>query len=82
LLLEADPEFEITGDAPDAPESVASVEEVRPEVLHVDLMMPGLSGLEVTRQVSQRFPETRVLVLSAYTDDNWVQEALGNGAAG
>ena len=82
VLLDADPEIEIVGEAIDGLESVALVEQLRPEVLLVDLMMPGLSGLEVTRQVSQRFPETRVLVLSMHSDEEYVREALGNGAAG
>src|SRR5205807_6341430 len=51
-------------------------------ILVLDLMMPGLNGLEVTRQVHERAPETKVIVLSMHANDAYVVEALRNGAAG
>lgn len=82
VLLESDPAFEIVGEAVDGLETMILVEKLLPDVLLVDLMMPGLNGLEVTRQVSQRFPEVRILVLSMHADEEYVLEALKNGAAG
>jgi len=81
VLLESDPAFEIVGEAVDGLETMILVEKLLPDVLLVDLMMPGLNGLEVTRQVSQRFPEVRILVLSMHADEEYVLEALKNGAA-
>jgi len=81
VLLESDPAFEIVGEAVDGLETMILVEKLLPDVLLVDLMMPGLNGLEVTRQVSQRFPEVRILALSMHADEEYVLEALKNGAA-
>ena len=67
-LLEAEPDFSVIGETADG--------------LVLDLMMPGMGGLEVTRQVSWHSPETRVLILSMYSNEAYVMEALRNGAAG
>jgi len=81
-LLEAEPDFYIVGEASDGREAAQLVERLQPDVLVLDLMMPGLSGLEVTRQVRQRSPQTRVVILSMYANKAYVLEALRNGAAG
>jgi DNA-binding NarL/FixJ family response regulator len=80
-LLEAEPEFRVIGEAGDGLEAVQQVERLQPDVLVVDLMMPGLNGLEVTRQVSQYLPCTRVVILSMYANESYVQEALHAGAS-
>ena len=80
-LLEADPDFRVVGEASDGLEVPDLVERLQPRVLIVDLMMPGLNGLEVTRQVSKRSPQTRVLILSMHSNEAYVLEALRNGAA-
>ena len=81
-LLESESGFRVIGEAGDGLEAVRMVERLSPRVLIVDLTMPGLSGLEVTRQVSRRFPQTHVLVLSIHADEAYVLQALRNGAAG
>jgi two-component system response regulator NreC len=81
-LLEAEPDFRIVGEAGDGLETVQLVERLQPEVLVLDLMMPSLNGLEVTRQVGQRSPQTRVIVLSMHSSEAYVLEALRHGAAG
>lgn len=81
-LLETEPDFRIVSEAGDGPEAVHLVERLQPDVLVLDLMLPGLSGLEVTRLVSQSSPKTRVLILSMYADEAYVLRALKNGAAG
>jgi DNA-binding NarL/FixJ family response regulator len=81
-LLETEPDFQIVGEAGDGRETVQLVERLQPEVLVLDLRMPGLSGLEVTRQVQQRSPQTRVVILSMYANTAYVLEAWRNGAAG
>lgn len=82
VLLEGDPTFEIVGEAADGLETVAMVDELRPDVLLLDLIMPGLNGLEVARQVTQRSPEVRIVVLSMHSDEEYVLEALGHGVMG
>ncbi len=81
-LLESKADFAVVGEAADGLEAVRVVERLRPDVLVLDLMMPGLSGLEVLRTVRQRAPETRVVVLSMYSNTAFVAEALKNGATG
>jgi DNA-binding NarL/FixJ family response regulator len=81
-LLQSEPDFSIVGEASDGLETVQLVERLQPEVLVVDLMIPRLNGLEVTRQVKQRLPQTRVVVLSMHANEPYVLEALKNGASG
>ena len=80
-LLEAEPDCEVIGEADDGPAALELVEQLKPDILVVDVMMPGLGGLEVTRQVSHRWPATRVIVLSMHANEPYVLEALHNGAA-
>lgn len=80
-LLESEPGFEIVGETGDGLEAVRLVEQHKPHVLVVDLMMPGLNGLEVARQISQRLPRTRIVVLSMHASEPYVIEALKNGAS-
>jgi len=79
-LLEAEPDFRVIGEAKDGLETVKMVERLKPDVLVTDLMMPGINGIEVTRQVSKRYPGTNVVVLSMYADEAYVLEALRAGA--
>lgn len=81
-LLEAEPDFRIVGEAGDGLEGARLVERLQPHVLLLDLMMPGLSGLEVTRQVSQHVGQTQVVILSIHANEAYVLEALKNGATG
>lgn len=81
-LLESDPHFRLVGEAGDGIEAVRLTERLKPDVLITDVMMPGLSGLEVTRQVTRSTPRTRVIILSMHTSDAYVLEAIKNGASG
>jgi two-component system, NarL family, response regulator NreC len=81
-LLESDPHFRLVGEAGDGIEAVRMAERLKPDILITDVMMPGLNGLEVTRQVSKSVPRTRIIILSMYTNDAYVLEALKNGASG
>jgi DNA-binding NarL/FixJ family response regulator len=80
-VLQAEPDLEIVGEAAEALEVLPLVEHWRPNVLVLDLVMPGQHGLEVIRQVSKRVPETRIVVLSMYANEAYVIEALHNGAS-
>jgi two-component system, NarL family, response regulator NreC len=81
-LLESEKDFSIVGEAGDGLETVRLVERVQPEVLVLDLMMPGLNGLEALRIIRRRSARTCVLVLSMHINSAFVAEALQNGATG
>lgn len=81
-LLEAELDFSVIGAANDGLDTLRLVEKRQPDVLLVDLGMPNLSGLEVTRQVRKRFPQIRVVILSMHANEAYVVEALNSGAGG
>jgi DNA-binding NarL/FixJ family response regulator len=81
-LLEAEPDLAVVGEAADGLQTVQLVEKLKPQVLVVDMMMPGLNGLEVLRQVKKRSPATLSIVLSMQSADAYVLEALKSGASG
>jgi DNA-binding NarL/FixJ family response regulator len=82
VLLEREPHFRLVGEASDGIEAVRLAERLSPDILITDIMMPGLNGLEVTRQVTKSSPKTRVIILSMYTSDAYLFEAFRNGASG
>jgi DNA-binding NarL/FixJ family response regulator len=81
-LLERERDFSIVGVAADGLETVGLTERLKPDVLVLDLMMPGLSGLEVLRILRERSPQTRIVILSMHSSSAFVVQALQNGAAG
>jgi two-component system, NarL family, response regulator NreC len=81
-LLESQPDFSIAGAAADGLEAVRLTERLKPDVLVLDLMMPGLSGLEALRILHERGPRTRIVVLSMYSSNAFIAQALQNGAIG
>jgi DNA-binding NarL/FixJ family response regulator len=80
-LLKAEEGFGVIGEAGDGLEALDMVRKLTPDVVILDLMMPGLNGLEVARQIGKQVPQTRVVVLSMYDDEGFVLEALANGVA-
>ena len=81
-LLQSDADLAVVGEASDGIETVQMVEKLQPDILVVDLMIPGLNGLEITRQAKQRSPGTRIIILSMHANEPYVLEALKNGASG
>jgi two-component system response regulator NreC len=81
-LLEAEADFEVIGEVSDGLEAVRMVEKLHPNILVLDLMMSGLNGLEVARQVSKQSPKTAIVILSMYNNEAYVLEALRAGAKG
>jgi DNA-binding NarL/FixJ family response regulator len=81
VLLGGEPDFRVVGEATDGLGVGPLVEKLRPQVLVVDLMMPGLGGLEVVRQIHQKHAEVRIAVLSMHANEAYVVEALKNGAS-
>lgn len=80
-LLEAEPGFQVVGEVMDALQVIPQVEALQPDVLVLDLIMPGLNGLEITRQLARSVPQTRIVVLSMHANEAYVIEALRNGAS-
>ncbi len=81
-LLESEQDFSIVGVASDGLEAVGLTERLKPDVVVLDLMMPGLSGLEALRILRERSPRTRIVILSMYSSSAFVAQALQNGAIG
>lgn len=81
-ILDGDPEFAVVGEADDGPSGLAAVEATRPDVALLDVRLPSLSGGEICRLIAERVPETRILILSAFGDDNLVYQCLVAGASG
>ena len=82
LVLTAEADFKLVGEAADGLEAVQLAEKKKPNVLLLDLMIPRLHGLEVTRQVHKDSPATKIVILSMHPDEPYVMEALRNGASG
>jgi DNA-binding NarL/FixJ family response regulator len=81
-FLENAEDIEVVAEAADGEKALLLVAELRPDVALLDVQMPGMSGIEATRQIKARFPEVRVLVLTAYDDDPYVFALLQAGADG
>ena len=79
-LLAANADLEVVGEAEDGLQAVQLVERLHPDALVLDLMMPGLNGVQVTRQTKQRSPETAVIILSMHANEAYVLDALAAGA--
>lgn len=81
-LLAVEPDMEIVGEASNASEAIAKAAEVRPDLVLMDIGMPGLSAFEATRQIRKNRPETRILFLTMYDDEDYLVECMEVGAAG
>jgi DNA-binding NarL/FixJ family response regulator len=82
LLLKLESDIEIIGIASDGAEAVAMAEQMKPDLVLMDLKMPVMNGLDATRTIKSKYPEVKVLVLSTYGTDDWVIEAVRAGASG
>ena len=82
LLLKLEKDFEVVGTAADGAEALDLTHKKTPELVLMDLKMPGMNGIEATRQIKAHHPEVKVLVLTTYGEDEWVLDAIRSGAAG
>ncbi|MGO8763987.1 MAG: response regulator [Limisphaerales bacterium] len=81
-MLELENDLEVAGEAPDGRQAVALAKKLHPDVVLMDIAMPQLNGLEATRQILKALPHTRIVILSAHSDDAYVQNATEAGAVG
>ncbi|MDQ3805559.1 MAG: response regulator transcription factor [Acidobacteriota bacterium] len=81
-LVNAQPDMEVVGEAADGRSAVARAQELRPDVVVMDITMPGLNGLKATEHVKQTCPEVRVLTLTRHTDAGFIQQLFAAGASG
>ncbi len=81
-LLEAEGDISVVGEAENGRAAVALTKKTLPDVVLMDLAMPGLNGLEATRQIVKNVPSARVLVLTSYGDDDYVAQLMEAGATG
>jgi CheY-like chemotaxis protein len=82
LLLQSRPECQVIAEASDGPEAVQKAEELKPDLIVLDVGLPNLSGIEAARQIRQRSPNSEIIFLSQNSDLDVVRAALGTGALG
>ncbi|RLC91989.1 MAG: hypothetical protein DRI39_09155 [Chloroflexi bacterium] len=82
LLLEDQPDFTVVGEASNGNEAICLVNEVKPEVLVLDLMLGDMTGFEVTPRVKEGSPQTKVVIFSIYGNNSYVLRAQRAGADG
>jgi DNA-binding NarL/FixJ family response regulator len=81
-ILGTQPAMEVVGVASDGAQAVEVVETLKPDVVLMDLNMPGVNGIQATRIIHEKFPEVRIIALTTYDIDEWVFDAIRAGAAG
>jgi len=82
VLLNAQPDIEVVGEAADGNEMVAQAESLHPDVVLADISMPNLNGIEATKVIHQRYPDMPVVIITIHTSSSYVIRALRNGARG
>lgn len=81
-ILEDAPDIEVVGEASDGTEAVKLAAQLRPRLIVMDCALPGMSGLDATRRILNKLPETAILMLSMHSEETWVHQALDAGARG
>jgi two-component system response regulator NreC len=82
MFINSQPDMNCVGEAGDGASTLALARDLRPDVLLLDLSMPGLGGLEALPEIRRQIPSTRVLVLTMHTEEDYLHQALSQGAAG
>lgn len=82
MLLQLEKDFQVVGSAQDGFEAVELAAKKSPDLILMDLKMPGMNGIEATREICKKHPNIRILVLTTYDDDEWVFDAIRAGASG
>ncbi len=81
-LLEHHPQFEVVGEAGNSKETMEMVEAIKPDIVLLDIRLPGVSGVEVCEEITQKYPDVRVIILTSYAEDEMLFSAIRAGASG
>lgn len=81
-LLEHHPQFEVVGEASNSKEALEQVELNQPDIVLMDIRLPGASGIEACEEITQKYPESRVVMLTSYAEDEMLFSAIRAGASG
>jgi len=81
-MLEDEPDMQVVGEAGEGEEAIKLANQLHPQVVVMDCALPGMNGLEATRQILAHLPDTAVLMLSMHTESTWVRQAIEAGAKG
>lgn len=81
-MLVSEPDFNIVGDASNAEQALEMIARLRPDVVLLDVRLPGISGIELCRIVTEQYPETAIIILTTFTDESLVAECIQAGARG
>jgi len=81
-ILEDDPEIRVVGEASNGQDAIRLARQLRPHVIVMDMAMPGLDGVQATREILKHAPDSAILILSMYSEENYVRNALDAGARG
>jgi two-component system response regulator DevR len=81
-LLDRHPDFEVVGEASSAREAIEKTASLKPDVVVMDIRLPGVSGIDACEEIVKRFPETKVLMLTSYAEDEMLFSAIRAGASG
>ena len=82
MLLTLEKDFQVVGSAQDGHEAVELAGQKSPDLILMDLKMPGMNGIEATREIRKKYSNIKILVLTTYDDDEWVFDAIRAGASG
>jgi DNA-binding NarL/FixJ family response regulator len=81
-MLITEPDFQIVGDAADGQQALSIIEQLRPDIALLDIRLPDVSGIEVCKTVAERYPDTAVIILTTFTDEDLVARCIQAGARG
>jgi len=82
ILLELEPDLKVVGEAEDGQAGLEAYEKLQPDVVLMDVRMPGMDGVEATWRLRERWPEARIIILTTFDDDEYIFEGLRAGAQG
>jgi two-component system response regulator DevR len=81
-MLVAEPDFDIVGDAANAEQALEQIERLHPDIVLLDVRLPGTSGIDLCRMVTEKYPEIAIIILTTFTDEKLVAQCIQAGARG
>lgn len=81
LLLQRNPDLQVAGEAADGDQTIRLFEQLKPDILLLDLSMPNMNGMECLKEIKSRYPEAKIIVLTMHEDENYIKRAMQAGAS-